>query len=156
MPLKLPRRFDLVICLEVAEHLPEQVADTLVASLTAAGNCILFSAAIPGQGGQQHQNEQWPQYWQSKFVKRGYEFSDVVRDKIWEREDIEWWYQQNAFLVRRSDKVGETIPLRRIVHPQLFEKTLSHYKSITEGRAGLNSALRIVGKAILTSIRIRR
>lgn len=56
-PIELHRRFDLVLCLEVAEHLPASAADTLVRSLTGLGNVIAFSAAIPFQGGANHVNE---------------------------------------------------------------------------------------------------
>jgi 2-polyprenyl-3-methyl-5-hydroxy-6-metoxy-1,4-benzoquinol methylase len=57
-PIDLRRRFDLVQCLEVAEHLPADSADTLVDSLVRHGSVILFSAAVPGQGGEHHVNEQ--------------------------------------------------------------------------------------------------
>ena len=71
-PLVLDRFYDLVISLEVAEHLPELAADEFVLTLVRHGKTILFSAAIPGQGGQDHLNEQWPIYWQKKFNRYGY------------------------------------------------------------------------------------
>ena len=49
-PISLERRYDLVLCLEVGEHLPPSDADGLVRSLTALGDTVLFSAAIPYQG----------------------------------------------------------------------------------------------------------
>lgn len=61
-PISLPRRFDLAISLEVAEHLPEQCAKGFVDSLVKASDLVLFSAAIPQQGGRNHYNEQWPDY----------------------------------------------------------------------------------------------
>ena len=57
-PLDLERHFDLVVSLEVAEHLPAACAETFVSSLVGLGPVILFSAAIPAQGGEHHVNEQ--------------------------------------------------------------------------------------------------
>ena len=66
---KLPelKRYDLVTCLEVAEHLEESRADSFVEDLTNLSNIVLFSAAIPGQEGTQHINEQYLGYWIEKF-----------------------------------------------------------------------------------------
>ena len=65
--VRMSRNFDLVISLEVAEHLDERHADVFLDSITAAGDTIVFSAAIPGQGGQNHLNEQPLSYWIQKF-----------------------------------------------------------------------------------------
>ena len=65
--LKLDRTFELVICLEVAEHLPGSHAAEFIARLVELGSCILFSAAAPGQGGIGHLNEQPPAYWVELF-----------------------------------------------------------------------------------------
>src|SRR5262249_5217435 len=67
-PQPLGRTFDLAVCLEVGEHLPTRAAPGLVAMLTAAP-VVLFSAAIPGQGGTNHVNEQWPNFWQRLFSR---------------------------------------------------------------------------------------
>ena len=66
-PLKINRKFDLVVSLEVAEHLPSNCAETFVESLTGLGSVVIFSAAIPYQGGQNHVNEQWQDYWKKLF-----------------------------------------------------------------------------------------
>jgi len=97
-PLTLKERFDLCICLEVAEHLPFRYSKTLVDSLTGLCPVILFSVAIPLQGGEGHVNERWPDYWASLFEKKRYVVVDYIRDKIWMDEDVEWWYAQNCLL----------------------------------------------------------
>src|SRR3989442_1063339 len=68
-PLGVGRRFELAMSLEVAEHLPPHAADLFVAELIGLSDCILFSAAIPSQGGVGHLNEQWQSYWAAKFVE---------------------------------------------------------------------------------------
>jgi SAM-dependent methyltransferase len=64
------RKIDLVVSLEVAEHLPRECAETLVDTLTRLGNVVLFSAAIPYQVGENHVNGQWPAYWMELFGNR--------------------------------------------------------------------------------------
>ena len=100
-PLDLGRRFDLVTSFEVAEHLPEDRADQFVASLIRHADVVAFSAAIPGQGGVGHVNEQWQGYWARKFSDQGLEAHDVVRWKVWENPNVEFWYAQNAVLYAR-------------------------------------------------------
>ena len=70
--IELSVKFDLAISLEVAEHLPSSKADDFIDSLTKLSDFVLFSAAIPFQGGIGHINEQWPTYWIALFEKRGY------------------------------------------------------------------------------------
>src|SRR5437868_4403150 len=82
-PIPAERKFDLAICCEVAEHLPESAAATVVASLTSLSDDVLFSAAIPRQGGVHHVNERWPDYWQVLFVGRNYSAYDFIRPQIW-------------------------------------------------------------------------
>ena len=77
--IQIDRTFDLAVCLEVAEHLPESRADGLIADLTSVAPCILFSAAVPGAGGTHHINEQYLSYWTERFLKRGYEGVDAIR-----------------------------------------------------------------------------
>jgi 2-polyprenyl-3-methyl-5-hydroxy-6-metoxy-1,4-benzoquinol methylase len=96
-------RYDLAMSLEVAEHLPHATAEHFVSSLTHLSDIILFSAAIPGQEGTYHVNEQPPEYWAAIFLKFGYVPVDHLRDQIWNNEEVEWWYQQNLlFYVKQS------------------------------------------------------
>lgn len=101
-PLKLGKRFDLALSLEVAEHLPESAARTFVQSLCSAADVVLFSAAIPGQGGRRHINEQWPAYWAELFQELGYECCDYLRPRIWSNPMVAWYYAQNSLVFVRS------------------------------------------------------
>lgn len=89
---------DLVLSLEVAEHLSPARAESFVADLVAMAPAVLFSAAIPGQGGVGHVNEQWPSFWARLFAARDRKAYDVLRDRIWTDEAVPAWYRQNAIL----------------------------------------------------------
>ncbi len=102
-PFDLPRTFDLAVSLEVAEHLPAESAPGFVESLVRLAPVMLFSAAVPGQGGVNHLNEQWPSYWARLFARHGYVAADCLRDRIWTDRRIEWWYRQNLLLFVRED-----------------------------------------------------
>jgi SAM-dependent methyltransferase len=125
MPITLDKAYDLVVSLEVAEHISEKSADAFVQSLVNAGKVVLFSAAIPGQGGDHHVNEQWPSYWQGKFGKHGYRFHDILRWKIWNHPDVDLWYKQNIFIVaHESVEIRDNDDYKKeiidIVHPGYF------------------------------------
>jgi SAM-dependent methyltransferase len=130
-PLDLGRRFDLVQSLEVAEHLPPSAAETFADSLARHGDAVLFSAAIPHQGGTGHVNERWPDYWAELFARRGFAVYDWVRPRVWGDERVAWWYAQNALLFVRRGHPGEWLrrlpppapvgPLLRLVHPRQFQ-----------------------------------
>ena len=97
-PFQVRHTYDLAVSLEVAEHLPPSAAERFVETLTSLSKVILFSAAIPGQGGTGHVNEQWPDYWARRFGERGYVPVDCVRWIIWQRNDLPVWYVQNSLL----------------------------------------------------------
>jgi hypothetical protein len=90
--------FDLAICLEVAEHLPEEASDGLVNFLTSLSEIVLFSAAVPRQKGTNHINLQWPDYWDQKFRRRGHACMDILRPIFSYDTSIEPWYRQNMML----------------------------------------------------------
>jgi len=100
-------KFDLAISMEVAEHISESSASQFVKNLTEHAPVILFSAAIPLQGGKHHVNEQWPDYWKQKFEEEGYVIIDCLRPEIWEDDKIEMWYAQNSFIFVKKDRLKE-------------------------------------------------
>jgi SAM-dependent methyltransferase len=121
----LGRKFDLVQCLEVAEHIDADHAEILIDTIVrhAAGN-ILFSAAPPGQGGENHINEKPYEYWRELFRRRGYVAFDYIRPRIAGNRAVAFWYRYNMILYVAEEcmvrlpkeiyqtRVEESIPIR--------------------------------------------
>lgn len=95
--------YDLALCLEVAEHLPAEDAGNLVSRIASSAPLVLFSAAIPGQGGVHHVNEQYPSYWIAKFSARGFDCYDMVRPRFWNNRKVMFWYRQNMLIFKRRN-----------------------------------------------------
>jgi SAM-dependent methyltransferase len=107
-PLPINRRFDLAMSLEVAEHLPATFAAQFVNTLTSLSDVVLFSAAIPGQEGTYHINEQLPEYWAGLFKQHGYVPVDFIRPQVWGKDDaVAWWYQQNVLIYIKEERLKE-------------------------------------------------
>lgn len=144
VPLEGP--FDLAVSLEVAEHLSEGVAERFVESLTGLAPAVLFSAAVPGQGGLDHVNEQWPEYWQALFERRGFLTIDPIRPRIWDRDEVAFWYRQNTLLFATRELVESRAELKReheasagrplsVIHPRLFEIVLKRLTPLNRLRS---------------------
>jgi SAM-dependent methyltransferase len=122
--LRVGRTFDLAVCLEVGEHLPQSRAQGFVADLTSMAPCVLFSAAVPGQGGTGHINEQYLPYWSDLFLARGYEGIDAIRPQILGHELVRWWYQQNLVMFAAKGHPLLAKGFRKpqsIIHQRLYE-----------------------------------
>ncbi|MFO0335799.1 MAG: methyltransferase domain-containing protein [Pseudomonadota bacterium] len=119
----LGRTYDLAVSLEVAEHLPDSRADGFVADVAAAADVVLFSAAIPGQGGNHHVNERFPSYWIPRFASHGVRCYDAVRPHFWGRPEIEVWYRQNVLVFTRALELPGARPEPAsydLVHPEYW------------------------------------
>jgi SAM-dependent methyltransferase len=133
-PLPSDAKYDLAMSLEVAEHLPPDRSEGFIAELTALAPVVLFSAAIPQQGGTDHINERWQSYWAGLFKKQGFSPLDVIRPAVWENEAVERWYRQNTIVYCRDDvvadyasrSVGQKLPLS-IVHPKQYIEIRQEY-----------------------------
>lgn len=128
-PIALGSRFDLAVCLETGEAIPNSASGTLVRSLCGLSDVVLFSAAIPHQGGTFHINEQWPEFWKDLFALHGYVPIDCLRARIWNDEGIESWYRQNIMFYVSATKLLEPTwdelrkqnpAMFRVVHPNLW------------------------------------
>lgn len=103
----LERRFGLVQSLEVAEHLPAASAARFVACLCRHADLVLFSAAPPGQGGENHINEQPYEYWRGLFREQGYSMYDPVRPAVLTHASVKPWYRYNTFLYVNENRRPE-------------------------------------------------
>jgi len=131
--ISVERSYDLVVSLEVGEHLPAVAAEGFVRTLTSLGPVVLFSAAVPHQRGAHHVNEQWPDYWARLFARHDYRAVDCLRSVIWNDERVEPYYCQNALLYVREDALADypalaaatlqkgEVPLP-LVHPHYYLK----------------------------------
>lgn len=130
-PFSLGRVFDLAISLEVAEHLPADCASVFVGSLTRLAPLVLFSAAIPLQGGNHHINEQWPDKWAGLFRDNDYLPVDFVRKRVWQNDSVDWWYAQNTLLFAQANLLESNAALKAefertnlnqlcLVHPKRY------------------------------------
>jgi len=140
---QLDRKFDLVECLEVAEHLDESHADALVECIAAHSDTVLFSAAVPSQGGTHHVNEQWPSYWISRFARRDFQAFDAIRPLVWTNPRVQVWYRQNTLLFSRTHSFGDPAPILDMIHPDMWRASNS------------NPALRLLVRAVPPAIRAR-
>ena len=123
--------FDLAVSLEVAEHLPPARAESFVADLCRLADVVLFSAAIPGQGGAGHVNEQPTTYWAGLFETQDYVVSGALRWMIWDDARVENWYRQNLLVAANMSLSPEAgfpdlfdtplAPPWNVVHPILFD-----------------------------------
>jgi SAM-dependent methyltransferase len=132
---ELRRTFDLAVSLEVAEHLPAESAAVFVESLTRLSPFVLFSAAIPFQGGTHHINEQWPDRWAALFEKHDYVPVDFIRRRVWKNDQVDWWYAQNTLLFAKASLLESNATLKAefertdrnqlcLVHPKRYLEAL--------------------------------
>lgn len=148
-PFPVKNQYELVMSLEVAEHLPTDQAGKFIDSLCQLGDLILFSAAVPAQGGYHHFNEQYPSYWTDLFLKNGFLPFDCLRAAIWNISSIDKCYRQNIlFFVKKEaihkyPRITETnsAPLD-IVHPEYLADKEAEIKQL---KKILKNPFRIIG-----------
>lgn len=152
--INLGRSFDTAICLEVAEHIQSEYSDHLVEIITKHSSSVLWSAAIPGQGGINHINEQWPFYWQSKFRKKGYYFHDTIRSRIQEMPTLSC-YKNNIFIIDQEPK--NEWNGNNLILPSLWQSKLKEHKdeilSIDKGSRSVSFYLTIGFRGLYSKIK---
>lgn len=118
------RSMNINLCLEVAEHIDESLAEPLVKTLCDSADYVLFSAAIPGQGGNHHVNEQWQSWWAKLFEKQGfYQSITPMRDMLMvsRNSEVDVWYRQNMVLYQKPKYEGRVGPaVTDYVDPEMF------------------------------------
>lgn len=128
-PVEFPR-VDLVCWLEVAEHLSKSACRRVMRSIIQRADAVLFSCAVPGQGGTGHVSERWLSDWVHEFSACGFTCADVLRPRFWCDEKVSWWYRQNTVIFVKQGSVSSdtiaklqlpTFGTKNVVHPALFK-----------------------------------
>ena len=157
-PIQLDRSFQLAVCLEVGEHLPQARSRGLVDDLVSLAPCVLFSAALPGQGGIDHINEQYLSKWADLFSAHDFVALDLIRHKIWNDGEVSWWYRQNIVLfAHRSHTLAERhapVSVLDYIHPEQFEN-IPLRKLMQELPGALLNSLRRRSKRVMPSFTSR-
>jgi len=151
-------QYDLAVCLEVVEHLPAKAGQFLILQLTRTAPLVLFSAAIPGQGGVGHVNEQWPDYWKCVFSEFGFRRLDPIRRQVMQDSRVEWWYRQNITLFASDDAIAKSPTLQAVereggaelewIHKDIVKAILARYADHTSLRRILKELPRAALRAI--------
>jgi SAM-dependent methyltransferase len=151
--LRFKDRFDLAVCIEVAEHLPPTRACSLIKDLVDLAPCVLFSAAVPDQGGTGHLNEQPLPYWAAKFAAHGYQPADRIRPRIWDDERISWWFRQNLiFFAAPAHPILDNAPAGPL---ELYHPALVAFLRRRASQPGLRTCLTAIPGALREAIKTR-
>lgn len=136
--------YDLVVSTEVAEHIDNSSAEVFVDNLCRHSNAVLFSAAIPYQGGASHVHENWIEYWANLFSENGYVSFDILREEFWHDSRVASYYKHNCIifvkknsasyleLIDKGHKVTK-MPIS-IIHPETYLKIINQNKNLASDR----------------------
>lgn len=103
----LKEKYDLVICLEVVEHIPHEFEETVFDNIVHhVSKYLLFSGATPGQYGTGHINERAESHWFSHLVRRGLVLRHQETVKFRLASTLSWY--------------AKNVSLWEIVHPNLW------------------------------------
>lgn len=160
-PFRCERRYDMAISIEVAEHLRPERAEGFVTDLVRLSDVVLFSAAIPHQGGVHHLNERWQSYWASLFHQHGYRPIDALRPLLWSSPEVPVPWRQNMLIYAGAEGLARWAPLAEasersagsmldIVHPLAFWRARKPrgvgYLLTRQAPAALRYTLRRLGR----------
>ena len=125
------RRFDLAMSVECGEHIRPENSGKFADTLVGLAPVVMFSAALPYQGGRDHFNERWIDSCMRMFEQRGYAAVDALRAPIWDDRSVEWWYRQNLMVYVEKGALARypalveagkrhAFPRPVVVHPECY------------------------------------
>lgn len=97
----LPRRYDLITCIEVIEHIPAAEADKAIASLCQATDRLVLSTTPGDYGEPTHLNVQPPEAWSAALAEQGF-LRNLERD-------LSYLSPWTALYTRSNDSLPETV-----------------------------------------------
>jgi len=107
--IQVSKKYDLAISMEVAEHLNPQRAESFIRDLCRCSDIVLFSAAVPGQGGINHLNERPISFWGKIFLDHQYIPFDILRPLLVKNLNLQTWYRCNTILYISCKKIFEIL-----------------------------------------------
>ncbi|MBP7692565.1 MAG: methyltransferase domain-containing protein [Anaerolineales bacterium] len=125
----LPRRYALITCIEVLEHMPASAAEAALANLCRHTDDILFSSSPRDYAEPTHFNVQPPEYWAELFAWNGF-----TRDVDFDASFLTPW----AARFRRSAE-----PPARVV--RAYER---RFAQLAQENAELRAALNALRHAV--------
>jgi 2-polyprenyl-3-methyl-5-hydroxy-6-metoxy-1,4-benzoquinol methylase len=101
--------FDLALCLDVGEHIPEDLCEPFLKNITQFSDRLIMSCAPPGQGGHHHVNEQPKRYWIEKLRAHGFDYDKRRTGVLCEtfkrvRTELMWMWEHISLYERRERK----------------------------------------------------
>ncbi len=101
--------FDLALCLDVGEHIPEHQSETFLANLARFSDTLLLACAPPGQRGHHHVNEQPKRYWIQRLSEHGFAYDRKHTGELCEtfkvtRPPLMWMWEHISVYQRRADR----------------------------------------------------
>lgn len=100
---------DLIVCLEVAEHIDSKFNNDIVNSICRNlndGGVLMWTAAFPGQGGDGHINCQTREYWIEQFTNAGLIYDDKTTNELKEyivNDTYMGWFLINLAIFRKNN-----------------------------------------------------
>lgn len=146
-----PIKADLAICTEVLEHINTKRSLKILDFITECADIVIFSAAVPRQGGLGHINEQRHKFWITEFKKRGFDYSDAFKSKISADNKILYWLTQNLFIFFRNQNENSQL-LNRKLFGDNFEIV---HQYILNREYGFLEVVKMLPKTFYNSLRKR-
>jgi SAM-dependent methyltransferase len=109
-PYTFNRRWDVVLSIEVAEHIDDVDTGNYVKILCDGGDIVIITAAPLGQGGTRHINEHSREWWTEKFAVAGYGYDKESTEKLIQgsrkakaaNKHVTSWFEPNIMVFRRT------------------------------------------------------
>jgi hypothetical protein len=120
------KKFDMAICTEVAEHLMPSSSNNLIKCLTSSAPIVIFSAAIPEQGGTGHINCMNRGYWHDLFLKHNFRIVDSIRKNLRDSNDLALWYKLNLldYVIKDNKKVDNEDVIKNLIDSESYSSSM--------------------------------
>jgi glycosyltransferase involved in cell wall biosynthesis/2-polyprenyl-3-methyl-5-hydroxy-6-metoxy-1,4-benzoquinol methylase len=142
----LTRRYDLIVCIEVLEHLSEIDAQTAVANLCEHSDDILFSSSPDHHPDPTHVNVQPVEYWAGLFAAHGF-YRDLELDANFIARHAVRFRKSNASLSSLVKAYEQRLWAQMETTQDLETRVQELASHLTHGQAQLSETVAQLAKA---------